>query len=92
LDRARIVGRQENHRGCASRKFEAAEWPAVNAGKVAITQNPLSINWAQWMAFFRYLIPQMHWMFIARENTRAVFVQEKLDESWKQLDAELAIT
>jgi hypothetical protein len=30
---------------------------AVNAGKVSITQNPLSINWAQWMAFFRYLIP-----------------------------------
>jgi hypothetical protein len=55
-------------------------------------KNPLSINWAQWMAFFRYLIPQMHWLLIARENTRAVFVQEKLDESWKQLDAELAIT
>ncbi len=65
---------------------------AVNAGKVTITQNPLSINWAQWMAFFRYLIPQMHWLLIAREGARAAFVQEKLDELWKQLDAELAIT
>lgn len=65
---------------------------AVNAGKVAITQNPLSINWAQWVAFFRYLIPQVHWLLIARENTQADFVQEKLDESWKQLNAELAIT
>jgi hypothetical protein len=65
---------------------------AVNAGKVAVTQNPLSINWAQWMAFFRYLIPQMHWLLVAREGARAVFIQEKLDESWKQLNAELAIT
>jgi hypothetical protein len=52
---------------------------AVNAGKVAVTQNPLSINWAQWMAFFRYLIPQMHWLLIAREGARAAFVQEKLE-------------
>jgi hypothetical protein len=60
---------------------------AVNAGKVAITQNPLSINWAQWLAFFRYAIPQMHWLV-----TRAVFIQEKFDQSWKQLDDEFAIT
>lgn len=25
---------------------------AMNAGKVTVTQNPLSVNWAQWLAFF----------------------------------------
>ena len=62
----------------------------MNAGKVAVTQDPLSINYAQWLAFFRYVLPQMHWLLIGRESARASFVQEKLDESWKQLDEELA--
>ena len=39
---------------------------AVNAGKVAITQNPLALNWAQWLAFFRYLVPQVHWLLVER--------------------------
>jgi hypothetical protein len=64
---------------------------AINAGKVAVTQNPLSINYAQWLAFFRYALPQMHWLLVGRERARAGFVQEKLDESWKQLDQELAL-
>jgi hypothetical protein len=65
---------------------------AVNAFKVAVTHNPLSLNWAQWLAFFRYLLPQTHWLLVGRESARAAFVQEKLDDSWKQLDDELAIT
>jgi hypothetical protein len=65
---------------------------AVNAGKVAVTQNPLSLNWAQWLAFFRYLLPQMHWLLVGRERARDIFVQKKLDDCWKQLDDELAVT
>jgi hypothetical protein len=63
---------------------------AVNAGKVAVTDSPLSLNWAQWLAFFRYLLPQMYWLLVGQEIDRAAFVQEKQDESWKQLDEELA--
>jgi hypothetical protein len=59
---------------------------AMNAGKCAITQNPLSVNWAQWLAFFRYLVPQIHWLLIGRENAEANFVQGNLDASWMQLD------
>ncbi len=64
---------------------------AINAGKVAITQNPLSVNWAQWLAFFRYSLPQMHWLLVGRESAQATFNQEKLDSSWRQLDDEMAI-
>jgi hypothetical protein len=59
---------------------------AINAGKVAITENPLSVSWAQWLAFFRYLLPQAHWMLIGRENARHQFVQGKLDDSWREID------
>jgi hypothetical protein len=65
---------------------------AVNAGKLAITQNPLAINWAQWLAFFRYLIPQMYWLLISGEDARTVFVQDKIDRDWTQLDVEIAVT
>jgi hypothetical protein len=38
---------------------------AANAGKVALYQgNPLAVNQAEWMAFLRYLLPQMkYWLF-----------------------------
>jgi hypothetical protein len=32
---------------------------AVNAGKVAVLQNPCALNWAQWLALFRYLGPEL---------------------------------
>ena len=32
---------------------------AVNAGKVALMQNPLALNWAQWLALLRYLGPEL---------------------------------
>lgn len=28
---------------------------AVNAGKIAVLQNPLALNWAQWLSLLRYL-------------------------------------
>ncbi len=34
---------------------------AMNAGKVTVTRCPLAIHWAQWLAFFGYLIPQLYW-------------------------------
>ena len=57
---------------------------------LAITQNPLSVNWAQWLAFFRFVIPQAHWLLIGRENAQAAFVQNKVDASWCRLDVELS--
>jgi hypothetical protein len=63
---------------------------AINAGKVSVTQNPLSINWAQWLAFFGYLLPQFHWLLVGREQVGAAFVQEKLDAAWMRLDDGLA--
>jgi hypothetical protein len=65
---------------------------AVNAGKIAITQNPLALNWAQWLALFRYLVPQMHWLLVEKQNKREVFIQKQLDASWAQFSSELSET
>lgn len=63
---------------------------AANAGKIYFTANPLSLNWAQWLALFRYLLPQAHWLLVGQENARADFVKNKLNDSWKQLDDDFA--
>lgn len=61
---------------------------AVNAGKVYVTSNPLAVSWSQWLAFFRYLLPQLHWLLVGAERDRRRFVQARMDEGWKSIEAE----
>lgn len=65
---------------------------AANAGKVIISQNPLTINYSQWVAFFLYAIPQTKWVLLDKENARLCFVQDTLDHDWAQLEHELQAT
>lgn len=62
---------------------------AGNAGKIGITQNPLAINYTQWIALFRYLIPQMKWILNDKEKERSKYVNNKLSEEWNIIDREL---
>jgi hypothetical protein len=57
----------------------------VNAGKVAITNNPLSVNAAQWMALARYMIPQLHWTMVGKSTARSSFIEQKIDEDFREL-------
>jgi hypothetical protein len=63
---------------------------AANAGKVYVTQNPLAVNWPQWLAFFRYLLPQAHWLLVGAERERARHIDAHLDRTWGELDEENA--
>lgn len=65
---------------------------AANAGKVAVSQNPLTINYSQWLAFFGYAIPQVKWVLFNKENERLRFVQEVLDRDWAKIDNDLKAT
>jgi hypothetical protein len=58
---------------------------AANAGKVAIGQNPLMINYPQWVALFRYLVPQLKWVLLDKEAERHRFVQSALGERWNEV-------
>lgn len=62
---------------------------AANAGKVAISENPLSINCSQWVAFIGYAIPQALWVLNGKERERAEFVQTDLDNGWVAIDEAL---
>lgn len=52
---------------------------AINAGKVAFTQNPLSINYPQWLAFAKYSFSQLKWGLYKKNNLRYIYVTEILD-------------
>lgn len=65
---------------------------AANAGKVAIGQNPLLINYSQWVAFFRYAVPQLKWLFFDQATAQSDFVQQHLIDDWTALDSSLDAT
>ncbi len=61
----------------------------ANAGKVTFHQNPLAINYPQWMAFFRYSISQLKWGLLDKPNAELQHVQKLLDGNWDLIDARL---
>ena len=65
---------------------------AANAGKVVFGQNPLLINWSQWLAFVRYAVPQSKWVLFEKEMERHRFVQASLNEEWEDVYSRLNAT
>ena len=55
---------------------------AINAGKVYVSENPLAINYPQWIAFAKYSIAQLKWTLIKKPEMRYKYVQDILDEEW----------
>lgn len=53
---------------------------AVNAGKVYFTQNPMAINYPQWIAFAKYSYKQLKWVLIEKPNARDAYVHGILNE------------
>lgn len=47
---------------------------AINAGKVFFAKNPLAINYAQWMKFFKVSYKQLKWVIIEKPNLRDKYV------------------
>lgn len=60
---------------------------ATNAGKVYFTQNPMAINYPQWIAFAKYSYTQLKWVVVEKPNARDAYVQNRLNE---QLDEVLS--
>lgn len=53
---------------------------AINAGKIAFTENPMAINYPQWMAFGKYAFSQLRWELIQKPILRDRFVMDKINE------------
>ena len=63
---------------------------AINAGKVYFTKNPMAINYPQWIAFAKYSYKQLKWAVIEKSIAREAYVSRKIDESWKELEADIS--
>jgi hypothetical protein len=57
-----------------------------NAGKVALMQgNPLAINYAEWVAFIRYLIPSIKYWVFDQHQLRMEHLERINATGWDQL-------
>lgn len=62
---------------------------AINAGKVYFTKDPMAINYPQWIAFAKYSYKQIKWAIVEKPQAREAYLSGKLEESWKELEAEI---
>ena len=53
---------------------------AVNAGKVVFTENPMAINYPQWLAFAKYSYQQLKWVAITKPAERDRYVRKAIDD------------
>ena len=63
---------------------------AVNAGTVYFTQNPMAINYPQWVAFAKYSYQQLKWVLIEKPEARDAYVRgilnDQLDEVYASVE------
>ena len=52
---------------------------AINAGKVVFTENPMAINYPQWIAFAKYSYQQLKWGLVTKPALRDRFVLDTID-------------
>mgnify|MGYP004624701585 FL=1 len=56
-------------------------------GKIYFTQNPMSINYPQWVAFAKYSYSQIKWAVINKPDVRDAYVLNKVNqELWEGID------
>lgn len=65
---------------------------AANAGKVYFTQNPVAINYPQWIAFAKYSYSQLKWVLLEEPALRDAYVRGKINEELEAVLAELNVT
>lgn len=67
---------------------------AVNAGKVYFTNNPMAINYPQWIAFAKYSYKQLKWVLLEKPELRDAYVRgiiaEELNEVYAEIDETFA--
>ena len=52
---------------------------AINAGKVVFTENPMAINYPQWITFAKYSYQQLKWATITKPTERDRFVRKAIE-------------
>lgn len=65
---------------------------AVNAGKIAFTENPMAINYPQWIAFTKYSYSQLKWAVMEKPAMRDAYVTGKIYEEMQEVFDEVENT
>jgi hypothetical protein len=65
---------------------------AANAGKIAFTQNPVAINYPEWMAFAKYSYIQLKWCLIEKPAKRNAYVRGKINDELNEILTEAELT
>ena len=53
---------------------------AINTGKLAFTENPLAINYPQWIMFAKNSYLQLKWVLKEKPELRDRYVRDKINE------------
>lgn len=62
---------------------------SVNLAKTAIIQNPLAVNYPQWLMFFKSLFSQLNWVLIKKESLFSEYFDKAISEDWVSVNNEL---
>ncbi len=65
---------------------------AINAGFVYVTENPLAINYPQWIVFVKYSFSQLKWVIVKKPELQNKYVQGFIDDEWNDIYFELEQT
>lgn len=52
---------------------------AINAGKVVFVQNPMAINYPQWLTFAKYSFKELKWSISEKPALRHKYVTKEID-------------
>ncbi len=61
----------------------------INAGKVTVTSNPLSISWPLVLTLLRYGMPEMMYLIYGQEKERAKLVETEIMADYRAINQEL---
>lgn len=77
---------RDKHPKLATMLFVAhAGAAAANAGKVVFTQNPVAINYPEWLAFAKYSYIQLKWVLIEKPAKRDAYIRGKINDDLNAL-------
>lgn len=62
---------------------------AINAGKIVFKENPMAINYPQWLAFAKYSYSQLKWGLLEKTELCDRYVMGKINEELEEVFAEI---
>ncbi len=62
---------------------------AINSGKICFSNNPLAINYPEWLAFGIYSYKELKWALVEKPLLRQDYILGQLDAEWNAIDARL---